>query len=118
MTKHKKAYFVSDNDEYGVAVVARDGTKARSMGYKWFQEEHGEAVWAETHAKKHSNLKVDHLPCGVIEDLNEGLRLGLYAFVENGECITCGADDVFVTFNAKLNKIECGECEEKDEAKN
>lgn len=105
----KRGYFVyEDNADYGQAVVATSSKNAKTMclGTELFCD--SEYIDIKVRWKKKAN--VEKLNIGLVDDLMEGLKAGLYSFVEEEECPICGCTDII--YNNK-DYISCSECYDK-----
>ncbi len=111
--KKKKAYYVSDNEEYGIFVVAESVKHAKRLG--WGNECLCNDEYTDLTAKWNKEAKVDDLEYGVVDDMKEGLRRGVFGFIDEGEdCDQCGVESFLTNVEGKCL---CSDCEEKKENK-
>jgi hypothetical protein len=110
-----KAYFWKSHEdaENGIAVIAESSKEAKKLGAAWWGAEvgHDEFDWyIQQRIKLTKEAKVDCLSKGVIEG-KEGMRRGLYSWLEDEECEVCHEQSRLV--NVWNNKCICSTCEEK-----
>ncbi len=106
----KKAYYVSDSDgEYGIFVVAESVKHAKRMS--WGHECLCNEEYIDLKAKWNKKVKVDDLEYGVQDDFKEGLRRGVFSFLDEGyDCDECESE----AFLTKVgDKCLCSDCEDK-----
>lgn len=91
----KKGYFAYYNgEENGYGVVARSPNEAKSLYWKYADDDGwNEYIHIRVRIKK--NADITDLPIGVIEDDMTGLKRGFYGCVE-GCCPTCEDDDTYI----------------------
>ena len=105
----KRGYCVYEDDaEYGQAVVATSSKNAKTMclGTDLFSD--SEYIDIKVSWKKKAN--VEKLNIGLVDDLMEGLKAGLYDWVEEEDCPICGRTDMIYNNN---DYISCSECYDK-----
>jgi hypothetical protein len=107
----KKAYFwkADKDDEDGVAIVARNNREAKKIGYQYWGEEVGHddpESFINQRCAQNKDAKVDDLPIGVLVDFVEGVRRGMYSWVED-KCPEC-KEEGHLTLDEDQNKVHCG----------
>ena len=105
----KRGYFVYEDDaDYGQAVVATSSKKAKSMCLR--TELFCESEYIDIKVKWKKKANVEKLNIGLVDDLIEGLKAGLYSYVEEESCPICKRTDMIYNNN---DYISCSECYDK-----
>ena len=109
-----KAYFVkSDKDESdGIAVIAESWKEARMIGYKWFCADLFGVEFIEVTCKMMKGIDTTGFKKGAIHDFKEGLRRGLYTYIES-ECDMCHKDTRLTNVVVGTGQCICDDCDEK-----
>ena len=105
-----RAFFVKDDDEdTGWGVVADNAKEAKKIAWNhpdcdfWND-------WIEVSVKWIKHADVKGLKKGVVTDILEGLKRGIYAFVEYEDCPNCGSKETMIYYE---EGFYCDACEEK-----
>lgn len=108
-----KAYFWKpDKDELtGIAVIADNLKEAKRLGYSFWGSEYGHDL--DFTDQRCSLLKEDYdiegLPKGVVEGGIDGLKRGLYDYIED-DCPACGNLSQIYKDDETLLGIGCHDC--------
>lgn len=95
------------DDENCLGVVAESSKEARKIGYIYWRNEYcDDNEFIDCRVTLNKEAKVEGLLKGVVEDMEQGLKLGFYGYVE-GECPRCGKDGRFQWDNGFF----CWNCE-------
>lgn len=106
----KRAYFVREKDaETGIAVIASNSKEAKRIGMR--HDCCMDCDFIDIRVKWMKSVDASYLSIGMIDDTIQGLKLGIYSYVDEEECPKCGMDG-FLT-NVGNGEIMCSICEEK-----
>ena len=110
-----RAYFwqCHTDDETGIVIIAGSVKEAKVLGTaEWGRTVGHEPDWFINQCCKwQRNANITGLSKGFVNEL-EGLRRGLYGWVEDGACDVCSNDRHLTSINGKAM---CSTCEEKVE---
>ncbi len=102
-----RGYFVHEAEvEYGVVVVAISLKEAKRIGWNELSVECDEYIYLRVRWIKDAD--VSGLPLGIVTDIADGLRRGLYAWSEDVECDVCG---VSTHVYGEEGVVICGACQ-------
>lgn len=113
-----KAYmFKPDRDsDCGIAVIAESAKAAKKIGWNFWESEYGiEDEYVDCRVKLIKDARIEGLSSGALDDSIEGLKRGLYGYVEEAECPRCSNtgtvywDDGFFCGNCE-DMIKCEKC--------
>ena len=112
-----KAYFWKpDIDaDCGIAVIADNYKEAKLLGSQYWGAEYGHEScdwFIEQRCKLLKGANIEGLPKGVVDIAEEGLKRGLYGYVEYSICPNCYDDDVTVYYD-KEKGFYCCSCEDE-----
>lgn len=107
MTQTKlRGYYVCERGaEWGIPVVATSVKEAKCIG---FGASEIDCDWIDLRCTWQREANVTGLPVGIIEDVMDALRRGLYSHIEDGTCDICGADDAYI--RSVQGKAMCEVC--------
>lgn len=104
----KRGYYVYPDDEFwGVGVVASSAKEAKKLAF--LSGELIEVNWIDLRVRWVHLAEVEKLPIGVVHDMRIGLLCGLYDFIEDYKCDSCGKEDVLTLCNGKALCNNCME---------
>jgi len=105
----KRGYLVYGKDEYnGIGVVATTAKEAKNIA---FASGKLDSNWIDARVRWIRNAKVDTLPIGIVLDMRTGLLCGIYEYIYDFKCDSCGVDRILHACNGKAL---CDECMEKE----
>lgn len=113
MSNKLKGYlWIPDEDgEFGIAVIAETNREARKLGYTWWGEQCGhddpDSFILQRCRLIKGPIRIDDLEKGVLSDGKEGLRRGLYGFVEDERCDVCKKKRTLYQYK---NLVVCNDC--------
>jgi hypothetical protein len=120
--KTLRAYRVEDrmDNELAVAVIVENKNQAKCIGYRHLKD-YGDLEYIDVRATLIKDCDVTGLPYGAFEDGEEGIRRGIYGYMEQGICDDCQSDiNVVSAWTDKAGKRQClcYDCQGKREEKN
>jgi len=112
-----KGYYFSDceDNDTGIGIVAHSVREAKKIGWQYWGIAYGhdsEYIELVCHLVKDAN--VDKLSIGVIENFKDGLKAGVFGYVEGERCEICNDEDTLYLFDGKCICLDCQdklECE-------
>ena len=108
---HGYLWMDSDDSETGWAIVAHTCKEAKKIGWNYNASEVGnDGEWTEVSCRWIKDAKIEGLDVGVITDYKQGLKSGIYGYVEGEKCEVCGEEDILRLVNGKC---VCSNCEDK-----
>ena len=108
-----RGYFVYDKwEDAGVAVVAHTGQEAKKRGFSLVEGMHS-SEWIDVTTRWMKDADVSGIDEPTVLSFEDGLRRGIFLYVEDLTCEVCGEDShcEFVK-----GKIMCYDCQDKLEA--
>mgnify|MGYP000495124617 CR=1 FL=1 len=107
----KRGYFVSGDEECGLAVVASSGREAKTIA--WNSVLHSDYDWIDIRIRWVRDADVSDLPIGSMQDARDALIRGLYGSLAEYPCDECGQDAYVVCWSGRAL---CGCCIERAQA--
>ena len=110
-----RAYFwkCHTDAEHGLAIIAKNGKRAKDLGYAEWASDVG--VEPETFIEQRVNwirkANIKGINKEGVINLLDGVRRGIYGYVEECECDKCGEDG---TIYPHEGKALCNNCIEED----
>ena len=100
-----------DADDGCLVVIANNGKEAKKIGYSyWCSEFMGfDGEYIDIRVTRNKEGNIEGLSKGVLDNYNDGLKRGLYGYVE-GECPRCGSEGRYQWDNGFF----CWNCEGHD----
>jgi len=101
----KRGYFAEEKDgDFGFPIVATSAREAKKIAATISELD---CEFIDIRVRWIRDAKVDDLPVGYFDNEIEGLRRGMFDYLENDICDECGKDD-YVEFHN--GKILCRDC--------
>lgn len=104
----KRGYFVDEEGaDYGQRVVARSSKDAKRMclGTELFCD----SEYIDIKVKWMKKANVENLSIGLVDDLIEGLKAGIYSWVEEEDCPECHKTDMIYNNEGYIGCSDCYE---------
>ena len=108
-TKNKRGYYVhSEDDSWGIAVVATTTREAKKIAFA--VDEFPDDEWINIRARWERDADVTGLDIGILYDLRDGILRGFYQYIE-ATCDNCGSVSDLIACNGKALCYKCAEKE-------
>lgn len=99
-----RGYYVGDDYDTGIAVVATSAKEAKKIAYKELRSDY---EWIDIKVDWIKEADVTGLPVGIVEDARVALVRGLYAYIYEDECEECLMDTDLVAYEGRALCSKC-----------